>query len=82
VGNENPFRDSSIGVRFFSASVLDPEGGERGRDGEGRREGPRDRGHGTHSIHTSLHFLIVFQVDKILGFVEELVVENDPEFEW
>ncbi|KAM3569501.1 hypothetical protein VYU27_008412 [Nannochloropsis oceanica] len=49
VGNENPFRDSSIGVRFFSASVLDPE---------------------------------VFQVDKILGFVEELVVENDPEFEW
>lgn len=24
----------------------------------------------------------VFVVEKVLGFVEELVVENDPEFEW
>lgn len=27
-------------------------------------------------------WLQVFVVEKVLGFVEELVVENDPEFEW
>ena len=33
-------------------------------------------------MHTPLNFLIVLVVEKILGFVEELVVESDPEFEW
>lgn len=48
-GDENPFRDSSAGIRFFSASALDPG---------------------------------VFVVECVLGFVEELVVEKDPEYEW
>lgn len=50
IGDINPFRDSSAGVRLFPFHTIDPESG-----------------------------LIVTHVH---GFVEELVVADDPEFEW
>jgi hypothetical protein len=49
IGNDNPFKDSSAGVQFFSASSL-----------------------------ASNQFII----QDILGFVEDLVVEDDPESSW
>ena len=49
IGNDNPFRDSSAGVQFFSASLLSD---------------------------TS------FVVQEVLGFVADLVVEDDPETSW
>ena len=49
IGDDNPFRDSSAGVLFFSASTL----------------------------ATS-----AYMITDVYGFVDELVVENDPEFEW
>jgi len=48
-GDENPFKESSAGVRFFAASVLEPA---------------------------------TLAIRKVFGFVEELVVETDPEYEW
>lgn len=39
IGNENPFRDSSAGVRFFLGSTLNPEVHGRGIDCESRRTG-------------------------------------------
>lgn len=49
IGDVNPFRESSAGVRFFPFSTLDPAAG--------------------------------FAVRHIFGFVEELVVADDPEFD-
>jgi hypothetical protein len=49
IGNDNPFRDSSAGVQFFSASTLSP---------------------------TS------FIIQEVIGFVVDLVVEDDPESSW
>lgn len=49
IGDVNPFRESSAGVRFFPFSTLDPKAG--------------------------------FIVQHIFGFVEELVVADDPEFD-
>ena len=49
IGDVNPFRESSAGVRFFPFSTLDPSAG--------------------------------FAVQHIFGFVEELVVADDPEFD-
>jgi hypothetical protein len=49
IGNDNPFRDSSAGVQFFSSSTLSPK---------------------------------CFLIQEILGFVEDLVVEDDPESSW
>lgn len=48
IGDVNPFRESSAGVRLFPFSTLDPMAG--------------------------------FTVQHIFGFVEELVVADDPEF--
>ena len=50
IGDVNPFRDSSAGVRLFPFSTIDPESG--------------------------------FILTHVFGFVEELVVADDPEFEW
>ena len=51
IGDVNPFRDSSAGVRLLPFSTLDPASG--------------------------------LQVQHIFGFVEELVVADDPDFmEW
>jgi len=50
IGDDNPFRDSSAGVRLLPFSMLDPAS--------------------------------PFAVQHIFGFVEELVVADDPEFEW
>jgi C2 domain len=50
IGDVNPFRDSSAGVRLLPFSTIDPESG--------------------------------FILTHIHGFVEELVVADDPEFEW
>lgn len=50
IGDVNPFRDSSAGVRLLPFSRLDPASD--------------------------------YQVKHIFGFVEELVVADDPEFEW
>lgn len=50
IGDVNPFRDSSAGVRLLPFSRIDPASG--------------------------------FEVTHIFGFVEELVVADDPEFEW
>jgi hypothetical protein len=49
IGDVNPFRESSAGVRFFPFSTLDPAAG--------------------------------YTVQHIFGFVEELVVADDPEFD-
>ena len=49
LGNDNPFKDSSAGVQFFSASNLSPH---------------------------------CFIIQEILGFVEDLVVEDDQEKSW
>ena len=49
IGNENPFRDASAGVQFFSSSQLSPK---------------------------------CFIVQDIIGFVEDLVVEDNPENSW
>lgn len=49
IGDVNPFRESSAGVRFFPFSTLDPTAG--------------------------------FAIQHIFGFVEELVVADDPEFD-
>ena len=49
VEDENPFADSSAGVRFFSSSWLDPN---------------------------------VVAVECVIGFVQDLVVDTDPEFAW
>jgi hypothetical protein len=49
IGNENPFRDSSAGVQFFSSSQLSPK---------------------------------CFIIQEIIGFVEDLVVEENPENTW
>lgn len=49
IGDVNPFRESSAGVRLFPFSTLDPMAG--------------------------------FAVKHIFGFVEELVVADDPEFD-
>lgn len=49
IGDVNPFRESSAGVRFFPFSTLDPAAG--------------------------------YTVRHIFGFVEELVVADDPEFD-
>lgn len=48
IGDVNPFRESSAGVRLFPFSTLDPMAG--------------------------------FTIQHIFGFVEELVVADDPEF--
>ncbi|CAK8985680.1 C2 domain-containing protein 5 (138 kDa C2 domain-containing phosphoprotein), partial [Durusdinium trenchii] len=48
-GDENPFKESSAGVRFLATSVVSPG---------------------------------ALVVDSVFGFVEELVVENDPEYGW
>ena len=50
IGDVNPFRDSSAGVRLLPFSTIDPASG--------------------------------FEIVHIFGFVEELVVADDPEFEW
>lgn len=50
IGDVNPFRDSSAGVRLLPFSTIDPESG--------------------------------FIMTHVNGFVEELVVADDPEFEW
>ena len=50
IGDVNPFRDSSAGVRLLPFSTIDP--------------------------------MSDFVVRHIFGFVEELVVADDPEFEW
>lgn len=50
IGDKNPFRDSSAGVRIFPHSNLDPRSG--------------------------------YTVAHVFGFVKELVVADDPEFEW
>lgn len=50
IGDVNPFRDSSAGVRLLPFSSIDPESG--------------------------------FILTHVNGFVEELVVADDPEFEW
>ncbi|GAX27353.1 hypothetical protein FisN_17Lh264 [Fistulifera solaris] len=50
IGDVNPFRDSSAGVRLLPFSRIDPASG--------------------------------FEVAHVFGFVEELVVADDPEFEW
>jgi C2 domain len=50
IGDVNPFRDSSAGVRLLPFSTIDPESG--------------------------------FILTHVHGFVEELVVADDPEFEW
>jgi len=50
IGDVNPFRDSSAGVRLLPFSTLDPASG--------------------------------FVLTHVHGFVEELVVADDPEFEW
>ena len=50
IGDVNPFRDSSAGVRLLPFSTIDPESG--------------------------------FVLTHVNGFVEELVVADDPEFEW
>jgi hypothetical protein len=49
IGNDNPFRDSSAGVQFFSGSTLSSK---------------------------------CFFIQEVLGFVEDLVVEDDPESSW
>lgn len=49
ITDDNPFRGSSAGVQFFSASVLSPN---------------------------------VFLVQEVIGFVADLVVEEDPELSW
>ena len=49
IGNNNPFRESSAGVQFFTASTLSPN---------------------------------VFIVQEVLGFVVDLVVEDDAESSW
>jgi hypothetical protein len=49
IGNENPFRDSSAGIQFFSASTLHPK---------------------------------CFFVQEYIEFVEELVLQDDPENSW
>lgn len=49
IGNENPFRDSSAGIQFFTSSALSNK---------------------------------CFFIQEIIGFVEELVVEDDPENSW
>jgi hypothetical protein len=49
IGNDDPFRDSSAGVQFFSAASLSAR---------------------------------CFFVQEIIGFVEDLVVEDDPESSW
>lgn len=49
IGNENPFKDSSAGVQFFSSSQLSPR---------------------------------CFVVQSIIGFVADLVVEDNPENTW
>ena len=49
IGNENPFKDSSAGVQFFSSSQLSPR---------------------------------CFIVQSIIGFVADLVVEDNPENTW
>ena len=49
IGNDNPFRDSSAGVHFFSTSSL--------------------------SKHS-------FFIQEIIGFVEDLVVEDDADSSW
>jgi hypothetical protein len=49
IGNDNPFRDSSAGVQFFSSSNLSPS---------------------------------EFIIEDVLGFVTDLVVEDDPEMSW
>ena len=49
IGDVNPFRDSSAGVRLLPFSTIDPASG--------------------------------FVISHIFGFVEELVVADDPEFE-
>jgi hypothetical protein len=48
VTDENPFSEASAGVRFFSASSVDPG---------------------------------VLAIESVMGFVEELVVDTDPEHE-
>jgi hypothetical protein len=50
IGDVNPFRDSSAGVRLLPFSTIDPASG--------------------------------YTVTHMFGFVEELVVADDPEFEW
>jgi C2 domain len=50
IGDVNPFRDSSAGVRLLPFSTIDPESD--------------------------------FILTHVNGFVEELVVADDPEFEW
>lgn len=47
--DENPFKESSAGVKFFMGSILEPS---------------------------------VLSIESLVAFVEELVVENDPEYEW
>ena len=49
IGNDNPFRDSSAGVQFFTASSLSSS---------------------------------AFIIQEIIGFVVDLVVEDDPESSW
>ena len=49
IGNENPFKDSSAGVQFFSSSQLSPK---------------------------------CFIIQNIIGFVEDLVVDDNPENTW
>jgi hypothetical protein len=50
IGNDNPFRDSSAGVQFFTASTLSPT---------------------------------CFIIQEVIGFVVDLVVEDDdPESSW
>lgn len=36
----------------------------------------------TYKVSSTFRCVQVFVVDRVHGFVEELVVENDPEFEW
>lgn len=50
IGDVNPFRDSSAGVRLLPVSTIDKASG--------------------------------WKVSHVFGFVEELVVADDPEFEW
>jgi hypothetical protein len=49
IGNANPFRDSSAGIQFFTASSLAQD---------------------------------AFIIEEILGFVVDLVVEDDAESSW
>jgi C2 domain len=50
IGDVNPFRDSSAGVRLLPFSTLHPDAG--------------------------------YNIIHVFGFVEELVVADDPEYEW